>query len=177
MKKLKTYRLSISSVFPATHTRKGEETQFYSKIKNAVENRIGMNTYDKNGDEVFVSEKKFHTCRASYDLWKKRIDEVNAGKAILVVFEWVGVPYRSKQRALFTFGNNSGIGIQHLEFRKDRDRAVFWNHPLINGVDKNTELSNLAHNDGLSLQDFKDWFKGYDTSKPMAIIQFTNFRY
>jgi len=42
---------------------------------------------------------------------------------------------------------------------------------------KITDIRTLAKNDGLSLQDFKDWFKGYDFSKPMAIIHFTRFRY
>ena len=35
----------------------------------------------------------------------------------------------------------------------------------------------LAKNDGLSLEEFKEWFKGYDLSQPMAIIHFTRFRY
>jgi hypothetical protein len=35
----------------------------------------------------------------------------------------------------------------------------------------------IATNDGLSEDDFKAWFEGYDLSKPKAVIQFTNFRY
>jgi hypothetical protein len=35
----------------------------------------------------------------------------------------------------------------------------------------------LSKNDGLSLPDFKAWFKNYDLSEPMAIIHFTKFRY
>jgi hypothetical protein len=38
-------------------------------------------------------------------------------------------------------------------------------------------LLQLANSDGLSLRDFEAWFKGYDTSKSLAIIHFTNFRY
>jgi hypothetical protein len=38
-------------------------------------------------------------------------------------------------------------------------------------------LNLLSKNDGLSLKDFKDWFKGYDLSKPMTVIHFTKFRY
>lgn len=38
-------------------------------------------------------------------------------------------------------------------------------------------LTALAKNDGLSLEDFKAWFKNYDLSEPLAIIQFTKFRY
>ena len=35
----------------------------------------------------------------------------------------------------------------------------------------------LAKNDGLSDDDFREWFKKIDFSKPMAIIHFTDFRY
>ena len=39
------------------------------------------------------------------------------------------------------------------------------------------EIQILANNDGLSLQDWREWFKGYDQGKPMAIIHFTDKRY
>ena len=39
----------------------------------------------------------------------------------------------------------------------------------------------LAKNDGLSLEDRQEWFKGHEKDtvydKPLAIIHFTNFRY
>lgn len=35
----------------------------------------------------------------------------------------------------------------------------------------------LAKNDGLSLEDWIEWFKSYDLSEPMAVIHFTSFRY
>ena len=35
----------------------------------------------------------------------------------------------------------------------------------------------LAENDGLSFENWADWFKDYDLKQPMAIIHFTNFRY
>lgn len=35
----------------------------------------------------------------------------------------------------------------------------------------------LARNDGLTLEDWREWFRGYDLSKPMAVIHFTKFRY
>ena len=45
--------------------------------------------------------------------------------------------------------------------------------------EKNVYLTReeLAKNDGLSLEDFTAWFKGYDLSETMAIIHFTPFRY
>ena len=38
-------------------------------------------------------------------------------------------------------------------------------------------LENIAYNDGLSFEDWKEWFKKYDISKKLAIIHFTKFRY
>lgn len=54
--------------------------------------------------------KKLHTCRANYSLWKKRIDEVNEGKAILVIYEWTDKPYNSITNKLFVFGNKNTAG-------------------------------------------------------------------
>ena len=60
-------------------------------------------------------------------------------------------------------------GTQKVEFKADEfGPLVDW---------KNQFVSDLAKNDGLSLTYFTDWFKGYDLSKPMAIIHFTKFRY
>ena len=33
----------------------------------------------------------------------------------------------------------------------------------------------LSNNDGLDFDDWKEWFKGYDLSKPLAIIHFTKY--
>lgn len=35
----------------------------------------------------------------------------------------------------------------------------------------------LAKNDGLSLDDWIEWFRSYDISESMAVIHFTSFRY
>ena len=35
----------------------------------------------------------------------------------------------------------------------------------------------IALNDGLSFEDWENWFKNYDLAQPMAIIHFTKFRY
>ncbi len=169
MKKLKTYRLSISRVFPATHQKRGEETNFKEKIQFSLMD-IGKKP------KVYGDYKiKMHTCRAGYDLWKKRIDEVNAGKAVLIVFEWSGKPYRSRQADLFRFDKDSGIGVQQLVFQQgniDFPRVIRNDNTIVSLMQ-----SDLAKSDGLSLQDFKDWFKKNDLNKHMAIIQFTNFRY
>ncbi|GHT02090.1 hypothetical protein AGMMS49525_04930 [Bacteroidia bacterium] len=165
MKKIKTYRLSLSSVFPATHQRRGEPTGFYEKIQEG---------------------KKRHTIRANYLLWKKRIDEVNAGEAVLVVYGWTGKPYRSQTKTLFTFDKDSGIGVQKINIRKI-DRQLYFHFEiddkqLVPFVDYRGEhikywAEKIAENDGLGWHNFADWFRKYDLNQPMAIIHFTEFRY
>jgi len=49
---------------------------------------------------------------------------------------------------------------------------------LVNGDYCFTDIENsIARNDGLSFDDFEEWFKDYDLSKPMAIIHYSDFRY
>ena len=158
IKKMKTYVLTVSQTFPKTHKRAGEETGFIDKIKGGV---------------------KPHTIRANYELWKKRIDEVNAGNAVLSIRYWSGRPYYTKQVEICQLGKDSGCGVQAL---------IFTDKTLLGATACGPEYPNptwyfglniggLAKNDGLSELDFVEWFKKYDLSKPMAIIHFTDFRY
>lgn len=179
--KIKRYRLSVSRTFPDTHPRKGEPTNFREKIYNAI--------YQKDGDwsnapgpvshyvfepDFSIRDKKLHTCRANYDLWAKRMAEVQAGRAVIELCYWSDKPYRSKQVVFATLDKDSGCGVQKLasytgwlvDLRLDDEREM----PFV-------DLKTLAKNDGLLLDDFKAWFKGYDLSHPMAIIHFTDFRY
>lgn len=151
MKKIKTYILTVSKVYPVTHKRKGESTNFPENILNGT---------------------KIHTIRAKYDTWKKRIDEVNEGLAVLKVVNWSGKPYNSKQEPITIFDKDSGIDVQELKFINSDFRGSFLSEKKIVLLH-----SDLSKNDGLSLEDFKEWFKNYDLSEPMAIIHFTNFRY
>ena len=76
---------------------------------------------------------------------------------------------RSKQREIAWLSKEDGIGIQRLQL-VDLFRAT-----IIEGI--KTELPDLAQNDGLTFDDWHQWFKGYDLKKPLAIIHFTKFRY
>ena len=145
----------ISVVFPKTHPKAGQPTSFISKIFN---------------------QQKKHTIRNNYELWKKRIDEVNEGKAVLDLRFWEGKPYASKQQTFKTL-KQSEVGIQKLSFFDSNIDCPYAydpngesNHPIYG-------IADLAINDGLLLPDFKAWFKGSKLSKPMAIIHFTKFRY
>lgn len=146
---MKTYVITLSRNFLAYHKRAGEETHFKEK---------------------FLSGEKLHTIRANYPLWEKRIKEVQEGRAILSIRQWTGKPYRSKQVEIATLTAKNGVGLQRLEFTDCRLRFPYTDSEW-------TSMVSLAKNDGLSLNDWVDWFGGYDLSEPMAIIHFTKFRY
>ncbi len=144
----------VSENFPANHKKKGQPTNFQDYI---------------------LAKIKIHTIRTNYDLWKKRMDEINDGVAILSVRQWTGLPYRSKQKEITRFNKSSGIGIQKL-FEMNFDPDYF--NLMCNEEEALHEVSfkRLATNDGLSIEDFKEWFKK-PISEPMAVIHFTDFRY
>lgn len=147
---MKTYVITLSEKFPTTHPRKGQETEF---------------------GHSFLNGKKIHTIRGNFPLWEKRLKEVQEGRAVLSVRQWTGVPYRSPQKELRRLTAEDGVGVQNLSY----------SHEIIGfEIDKRgyrVRLDNLSENDGLSLLDWEDWFKGADISKPLAIIHFTKFRY
>lgn len=159
---MKTYVLTVSRYFPATHPRKGERTKF--------------------ADSIYFGNK-IHTIRANYDLWKKRIDEVNTGEAVLSIRYWTGKPYASKQEEFATLGKGGGLGVQIADLSNINDHAVLIgksvppNTPIVDVYKRPYCSDFVAKNDGLSFDDFEAWFKGYDLSKPMVIILFTDFRY
>lgn len=159
---MKRYRLPLSREFPASHPRKGEHTFFREKIMAA----LGWHEELRTICFQEPKPKKPHTIRKNVKWWQKIIDEVNAGKAVLEVYEWTGLPYKSKTRTLFVFDKDSGIGYQILT----RSDAYY-----VDGMAVPESL--LAQNDGLSLPDFMSWFSNADFSEPKIIIHFTNFRY
>lgn len=147
---MKTYVLMISEYFPKTHPRAGEPTGFPLAIKHFV---------------------KIHTIRDNYELWAKRFEKINLGEAVLSVRVWEGKPYRSKQLEIFRYNNSSNIGIQRLGFN-----PLGW---VIDGeLFEDLKSSCLAENDGLSKEDFQEWFrKSFNIDSSKVIIHFTDFRY
>ena len=162
MKKYKKYVITLSQVFPVTHCRKGEPTGFKDAFLQCQ-------------NDVF--DGKRHTIRANYDLWKKRFEEIEAGKACLCIRQWSGKPYRSKQVEIARLTREDGIGLQELRIvnEKYKGRGIMLGY--VDGEQKNDFFHTLSQNDGLSFNDWLEWFKGYDLSKPLAIIHFTSMRY
>lgn len=154
---MKKYKLSISKSFPKPHPRADESTNF---------------------KEMIESGKKIHTIRGNFELWKKRIDEVNAGNAVIIGYEWSGLPYRSKHNNLFILDKNSGIGIQQLTMHKATIDSICSQidirHPGIS-------LAKIAEKDGLGYIDFCRWFfPNINKANVLfdgGIIHFTKYRY
>lgn len=144
---MKKYIVIISQTFPLTHPRGGEATNFKESIKE---------------------HSKIHTLRGNFEYWEKRFKSIEAGEAELIIKAWTGKPYKSKQIELFRFSKTDGIGIQKFE----------WTSEGIYIDEKPTKLqiNQIANSDGLSKQDFVDWFADYP-NEPLAILHFTAFRY
>lgn len=145
--KISTYVITVSQTFPAYHPKSGKPTLFVPRIS---------------------ALSKLHTIRGSYALWEKRFKKIDEGKATLSVRIWTGKPYNSPQEEVYNFDSRHGIGLEKLE---NPDNFAFATIG-----DKQIDWETIANYDGLSFEDFCDWFK-IRTPEPMAIIHFTNFRY
>ena len=168
---MKTYVLTLSRVFPASHRQTGKPTDFERKLRRADCRKLcPVETFCK--EDCTDGWRKIHTIRANYELWHRRFKEIEEGKACLSVRQWSGEPYRSRQVELAKLTREDGIGIQELVFRNGDIRFPLLGvglHPYTYG--------SLARNDGLNNEDWLDWFKSYDLSRPLAVIHFTDFRY
>lgn len=149
--------LLLSRVFPIYHTRKGQQTGFFEAISHG---------------------EKVHTIRAGYDRWKHNLDKVVAGDFQLSLREWSGKPYNSRQVERLRYGGDT-LGYQRISMAYD---PVSDDLKVVIDGRRFTDLETLAHNDGLSLDDFKCWMFGAtkSTDKQLfqgIIIHFTDFRY
>lgn len=120
--------------------------------------------------------EKFHTIRANYGLWEKRFEEIEAGRACMSIRFWSGIPRRSKQVEVIQLNREHGIGLQKLKFEKDEYGYPSIKLYTVDGKYAST-IRRIAKNDGLSYDDWSEWFKGYKLDEPLAIIHFTKIRY
>jgi len=179
------YKIMVSTVFPAGHPRKGQRTYFIPRIEEAlgiiarchpgecIQQFTSCNgCYFKLPEEQIFP--KLHTIRNNYPLWVKRMKKVHAGKAVIYLCYWKlpGGRFTPGNEAIpfAALDKDSGCGVQELRWLTTCTAQIRDNAQLVNDIQ-------LAKNDGISVEDFKAWFKGYDLSNSMAIIQFTTFRY
>lgn len=152
--KKSTYPITLSKKFPANHPRHGQPTDFRMK---------------------FEERAKIHTIRANFPLWKDRFSRIFVGNAVLSIRQWSEKPYHSKQELVADLCIKDAIGIQELRFVDgdiNKPHIVKYPDQLIP-----VTIYDLATNDGLSVEDWLDWFKGYDLNEPLAVIHFTDHRY
>lgn len=144
--------ITLCKVFPAAHSRSGMPTGFEEKLKNG---------------------SKIHTIRKNRNgIWNKWCDDINSGRKYLSVREWSGKPYNSQQRELMRL---EGIGLQEITMTYGSDDAV----PQVWIDNKKVHIEEVAKNDGLSVNEFVEWFFGNNSENVFegVVIQFTKFRY
>jgi len=168
--KIKTFVIMVSRTFPAYHPQKGKYTDFIELIQLGLDRDIKFNN------------RKIHTFRGNFPLWKKRIDEVLAGNAVIVLkYHTLGRYVKGNKQVEFArLDKDSGVGVQEAiyqsEFEQPYDGMAI---KCEGGIFRDFPFYMTAENDGLSQRDFRDWFeKGkYNLTEPMACIHFTSFRY
>lgn len=163
--------ITFSRVFPAKHPRKGEPTYFIEKVwKYFLEKSSPVFPYWMNKHELKIDirncydfDPKHHTIRAG-NRWK--VGDKFSPRI------WSGQPYRSKQ---IQFAPDMEIKkIWDITITtEDDDGENDWSFFNINGKHHTAyseeyaslELKALAKNDGLSLNDFYNWFSLERTQK------------
>jgi len=154
IKLLKTYVITVSVKFPKKGIVVPKPTGFKKKI---------------------LSGEKKHTVRLNYKFWKKRIDQINKGNAILSVRQWTGLPYRSKQVEIKRFKQGE-VGYEGIVVYEDAiDVAINTGKDEYYLFLSDKQIKKLAKNDGLTLQQFQDWFK--HGASDGIIIHFSRLRY
>jgi len=145
---MKTFVITISERFPVTHPKAGQPTDFEPQL---------------------LAGKKKHTIRSNYVYWKKKVDKVNAGLAVLSIRKWSGKPYASKQTVVQEI---TRLGIQKCEIISYPDRCDI----IIDGIMQlHSVEADIMKNDGLSKRDFISWFPKHLVNG--CIIHFTDLRY
>jgi hypothetical protein len=129
--------------------------------------RISFNQRFVNeaGDDLVPG--KIHTIRQNYDYWKRF-----EGRDV-ALFTWEEKPYRSKQKV---FCERHIYHVQKItKVWHKKTHAYYW-HINKNGEMDLPYLPRIAENDGLTFEEFQDWFYEYPDGD-MAILHFTDFQY
>lgn len=177
----KVFVLMVSKQFMRTHPRKGQPTEFRTKILQCVNGKVEVSIssgfdpvrLERSAFEMSESHGKRHTCRQNYNYWQYAAQEINSGRAVLSLREWSGKPYRSPQAEFLQLHH---IHVQKLVAKKitvnKKPTMLLW-------IDGKTfdDITTIAANDGFSdRQDFIDWFP--ENIKDGVIIHFKqDFKY
>lgn len=151
----------FSRFFPKGHPKEGQQTFFVEKIYSEL--GVGGNylniplpdvdNFLYNHDENYF-DAKLHTIRAGKhfkdgDYFSPRV--------------WTDKPYRSKQIKIADDIKLERVFDFKIEIDKDYICVLIDNYPFYEEnsrmVTQVQALETLAKNDGLSIEDFKSWFK------------------
>lgn len=160
----------VSRQFQTKHPRKGQSTDFSTKILNAV---AVMNGRKRLTGSEPPTALKLHTLRGDLQKWTKYFELIKAGTHYLSIREWAGRPRQSAQVEVLRLTKDNLIGLQRLDFVFDKTGKSF----TVMVDRKVIPVDKLANNDGLSLNDWLAWMKDENLTQPMAVVQFTQFRY
>ena len=144
--------LTLCKSFPVTHSKAGEATDFEKKLKD---------------------KSKIHTIRYNAkNVWNGWYKDIVSGKKYLSIREWTGRPYNSEQKEIAQLPK---IGLQHVTMTYSSEDA----YPEIWIDNKKVSIHEVAKNDGLSVEDFVEWFFGNNKENVFegVVINFTDFRY
>lgn len=159
--------IMFSTVFPAYHPRKGEPTYFVEKIwKGLYDNEpsgyipFEWQAYDEafpTGDKydenlnIHIHLPKFHTIRNG-NRWK--VGDKFSPRV------WSGKPYRTKQVII----------APDIEIKKLWTFISNGDYFFIGNKQVDVTSSDIPQNDGLSSDDFLDWFPVENKIKELQII-------
>lgn len=107
---------------------------------------------------------KIHEIRSNFNYWLEKAELVNSGDAELYLHELTDFRYDLVHDS---FAKYSQMVIQRLKFI-DGD----INQPTVHGRD--VEWSTLSNNNGLTVDQLKDYFKYHDLNETFAVIFFNN---
>ena len=149
--------ITLSRVFPTTHSRKGQPTGFKEKLASGC---------------------KLHTIRGNFDQWNAIAEKMQRGGYCLSIRQWAGRPYNSPQVEIAHLDQPIGIQRIELHYHSENDTIT----ARIDGREWiDADCYEIAKNDGLNTTDFKEWFFGRhpkgDKVFHGVIIHFTDFRY
>ena len=142
--------LMLSTAFMKGHSKAGKPTEFMHKL---------------------LAGTKLHTIRGNFEWWQSKAEKINAGEMYLSIRQWSGKPYRSQQVEVARI---SHLEVQRFEaaYGSTDPQPRVW----IDGCEV-ADVEQVAHNDGLELAEWQEWFFKHTNHFEGVVLQFTSFKY
>ena len=149
-KRKKLAVLMLSTAFMKGHSKAGKPTEFKAKL---------------------LAGTKLHTIRGNFEWWQRKAQQINAGEMELSNRQWSGKPYRSQQVEVARL---SHLEVQRFEaaYGSTDPQPRVW----IDGCEV-ADVEQVAHNDGLELAEWQEWFFKHTNHFEGVVLQFTSFKY